>query len=81
MKDDNNSNRNLLEYFLRYLSDDSEKSDNNNVLYGAVSAGTHLLITSFANFGQRVIAKEGIFGDEQNIWMGVFNFIPAFCVM
>ena len=81
LKDDNNSNRNLLEYFLRHLSDNSEKSDDNNVLYGAVAAGTHLLITSFANFGQRVIAKEGISGDEQNIWMGVFNCIPAFCVM
>ena len=78
-KEENNT-RNLLEYFFRILEDNSEKSGN-NVFYGAIAAGTHLLITSFANFGQREIAKEGIQGDEQNIWMGVFNCVPAFFVM
>ena len=76
--DSNNETRNLLEFFLRHLEDDNNR---NNVLYGAMAAGTHLLITSFANFGQREIAKEGISGDEQNIWMGVFNCVPAFIVM
>ena len=78
-KEENNT-RNLLEYIFRILEDNSEKSEN-NVFYGAIAAGTHLLITSFANFGQREIAKEGIQGDEQNIWMGVFNCVPAFFVM
>ena len=77
--DDKNKTRNLLEFILRKLNDNSE--NNNNVFYGAIAAGTHLLITSFANFGQREIAKEGIQGDEQNIWMGIFNCIPAFFVM
>jgi drug/metabolite transporter (DMT)-like permease len=76
--DSNNETRNLLEFFLRHLDDDNK---GNNVFYGAIAAGTHLLITSFANFGQREIAKEGISEGEQNIWMGVFNCVPAFIVM
>ena len=80
INEEENKTRNLLEYILRILNENSEKSGN-NVFYGAIAAGTHLLITSFANFGQREIAKEGIQGDEQNIWMGVFNCVPAFFVM
>ena len=80
INEEENNTRNLLEYIFRILEDNSEKSEN-NVFYGAIAAGTHLLITSFANFGQREIAKEGIQGDEQNIWMGVFNCVPAFFVM
>ena len=80
INEEENNTRNLLEYIFRILEDNSEKSGN-NVFYGAIAAGTHLLITSFANFGQREIAKEGIQGDEQNIWMGVFNCVPAFFVM
>ena len=80
INEEENNTRNLLEYNFRILNENSEKSGN-NVFYGAIAAGTHLLITSFANFGQREIAKEGIQGDEQNIWMGVFNCVPAFFVM
>ena len=80
INEEENNTRNLLEYIFRILNENSEKSGN-NVFYGAIAAGTHLLITSFANFGQREIAKEGIQGDEQNIWMGVFNCVPAFFVM
>ena len=79
--DTNNEARNLLELILRNLNSDNNGKSENNVFYGAVAAGTHLLITSFANFGQREIAKEGISGDEQNIWMGVFNCVPSFVVM
>jgi drug/metabolite transporter (DMT)-like permease len=77
---ENNEMRKLFEFFLRKLQENLEKKGN-NVFYGGIAAGTHLLITSFANFGQREIAKEHISGDEQNIWMGVFNCVPAFIVM
>ena len=76
INDIDNESKNLL----RKLAENLEKKGN-NVFYGALAAGTHLLITSFANFGQREIAKEGISGNEQNIWMGIFNCIPAFIVM
>ena len=77
---ENNNIRNLLEFILRKINE-NVNDKNNNVFYGALAAGTHLLITSFANFGQRIIAKEGISGDEQNIWMGISNCIPSFIVM
>ena len=69
--------RNLLEIFLRNL-DEKEK---NGILYGVIAALTHLTISAFANFAQREIRKEGIAGDEQNFWLGVFNCIPSFVCM
>jgi len=81
VNEEENNVRNLLEFILRRIEENIKDEKGNNVFYGGLAAGTHLLITSFANFGQREIAKEGISGDEQNIWMGVFNCIPAFIVM
>lgn len=81
VNEEENNVRNLLEFILRKIEENIKDEKGNNVFYGGLAAGTHLLITSFANFGQREIAKEGISGDEQNIWMGVFNCIPAFIVM
>ena len=69
--------RNLLEIFFRNL----DEKNNNGILYGAIAALSHLTISAFANFGQREIRKEGITGDEQNFWLGVFNSIPSFVVM
>ena len=82
--DEGNNVRNLLELVFRKLNEENaedEEKKENKVYYGALAAGTHLLITSFANFGQREIAKDKISGDEQNIWMGVFNCVPALIVM
>jgi drug/metabolite transporter (DMT)-like permease len=81
VNEEENNVRNLLEFILRKIEENIKDDKGKNVFYGGLAAGTHLLITSFANFGQREIAKEGISGDEQNIWMGVFNCIPAFIVM
>ena len=81
VNEEENNVRNLLEFILRKIEEKIKDEKENNVFYGGLAAGTHLLITSFANFGQREIAKEGISGDEQNIWMGVFNCVPAFIVM
>lgn len=80
VSEEKNNVRNLLELFLRKLEENENKKEK-NLFYGGIAAGTHLLITSFANFGQREIAKEGITGDEQNIYMGIANCIPAFIVM
>ena len=75
---ENNSNLRLLfEFILRNLDEKSQ----NNILFGAIAAVSHLTISAFANFAQRELAKEGISGDEQNFWLGVFNCIPAFTVM
>lgn len=75
---ENNSNLRLLfEFILRNLDEKSQ----NNILFGAIAAVSHLTISAFANFAQRELAKEGISGDEQNFWLGVFNCIRAFTVM
>ena len=75
---ENNSNLRLLfDFILRNLEEKSQ----NNILFGAIAAVSHLTISAFANFAQRELAKEGISGDEQNFWLGVFNCIPAFTVM
>ena len=75
---ENNSNLRLLfDFILRNLEEKSQ----NNILFGAIAAISHLTISAFANFAQRELAKEGISGDEQNFWLGVFNCIPAFTVM
>lgn len=52
-----------------------------NMFVGCLVAGTHLMITSFANFGQKMIAKDKIEGDEQNFYLGIMNAIPSFIVM
>ena len=76
--DEHDSNmRNLYQVIFRYL----EEKESSGILFGAIAAISHLTISAFANFAQREIAKEGIAGDEQNFWLGVFNCIPAFIVM
>lgn len=76
--EENNSNmRNLYQVIFRYL----EEKESSGILFGAIAAISHLTISAFSNFAQREIAKEGIAGDEQNFWLGVFNCIPALIVM
>jgi len=77
INEDKDSNiRNLIDLSFRYLEEQS-----NGILFGAIAAITHLIISAFANFGQRELAKESILGDEQNFWLGIFNCTISFIVM
>ena len=67
----------LFELFLRNMNEENK----NGIFIGVIAATTHLILSSFANFGQRELAKEGIDGDEQNFWIGAFNCVPSFIVM
>ena len=53
----------------------------NNIVLGMTFSSVHLILTSFANFAQRIISKEGIEADEQNFYLGIFNSAPAVIVM
>lgn len=75
--DDISNIRKLFEIIIRNL----DEKTNNSIFFGVIAAGCHLTISAFANFGQRELAKEGIAGDEQNFWLGVFNCIPSLFFM
>ena len=65
-------------------SDNANTNSNvkqDNIILGLVFSLSHLALNSFANFGQRLISKEGIEGDEQNFFLGVYNTVPAVIVM
>ena len=65
-------------------SDNTNTNSNvkqDNIILGLVFSLSHLALNSFANFGQRLISKEGIEGDEQNFFLGVYNTVPAVIVM
>lgn len=55
---------------------------NNNILIGIIIALTHLFLFSFSTMGQKILSKQGMHGDEQNYYLGLYNSLPAlFCMV
>ena len=52
-----------------------------NIYIGLLVAMGHLIITSFSNFAQKMIAKDHVDGNDQNYYLAFTNAIPSFVIM
>ena len=52
-----------------------------DMFIGVIIALSHMTFVAFSNFGQKLLCKEKIIPEVQNLYLGLFNSIPAFVVM
>ena len=58
-----------------------DEPNNGNIYIGLSVILTHLTLFSFSTMGQKILSKQGMHGDEQNYYLGVYNTIPALICM